>query len=86
MATIAAEFRLCQPEEIVVIEVRGERVLSENRLVIKRQSDQRKQQVNGVRRVQKIAQGSWKGRQNRENTARGTRKRTIRGISKKASI
>ena len=33
-----------------MIQVRGERVLSENRLDIKRQSDQRKQQVNGVKR------------------------------------
>ena len=45
-----AEFKLCQAEEIVIIQVSGERVLSENRLDIKRQSDQRKQQVNGVKR------------------------------------
>ena len=44
-----AEFKLCQPEEIDIIQVRGERVLIENRLDIKRQSDQRKQQVNGVK-------------------------------------
>ena len=66
-----------------IIQVRGERVLIENRLNIKRQSDQRKQQVNGVK---KIAQESYKGRQNRQNTARGTRKRTIKDISKKASF
>ena len=84
MTTIPAEF--CQLEEVVMIQVRGERVLIENRLDIKRQSDQRKQQVNGVKRVQKIAQESYKGRQNRQNTARGTRKRTIKGISKKASF
>ena len=53
-----AEFKLCEPEEIVIIQVRGEKVLIENRLDIKRQSDQRKQQVNGVKRVQKIAQES----------------------------
>ena len=79
-------FKLCQPEEVVIIQVRGKRVLIENRLDIERQSDQRKQQVNGVKRVQKIAQESYKGRQNRQNTARGTRKRTIKGISKKASF
>ena len=39
-----------------------------------------------MKRVQKIAQESYKGRQNRQNTARGTRKRTIKGISKKASF
>ena len=54
--TIPAEFKLCQPEEVVIIQVRGERVLVENRLDIKRHSDQRKQHVNGVKRVQKIAQ------------------------------
>ena len=42
--------------------------------------------VNGVKQVQKIAQESYKGRQNRQNTARRTRKRTIKGISKKASF
>ena len=81
--TIPAEFKLCQMEEIVIIQVRGERVFIENRLDIKRQSDQRKQQVNGVKCVQKIAQESEKGSQNRQNTTRGTRKRTIKGISKK---
>ena len=60
---IAAVFKLCQPEEVVVIQVRGGRVLIENRLDIERQSDQRKQQVNGVKRVQKIAQESYIGRQ-----------------------
>ena len=69
-----------------MIQVRGERVLIENRLDIKRQSDQRKQQVNGVKQVQKITQESYKGRQKRKNTARGIRKRTIKGISKKASF
>ena len=58
------------------------RVLIENRLDIKRESDQRKQQVNGVKRVQKISQESYKGCQYRQNTARGTRKRTIKGIGK----
>ena len=37
----------------VIIQVRGERVLCENRLNGKRQSDQRKQQLNGVRRGEK---------------------------------
>ena len=56
--TIPVELKLCQPEEIVIIQVRGERVLIENRLDIKRQSDQRKQQVNGIKRVQKNEQES----------------------------
>ena len=56
--TIPVELKLCQPEEIVIIQVRGERVLIENRLDIKRESDQRKQQVNSVKRVQEIAQES----------------------------
>ena len=47
------ELKLCRPEEIVLIQVRGERVLSENRLERKRQSDQRKQEVKGVKRVEK---------------------------------
>ena len=41
-----------------MIHVRGERVLCENRLEIKRQSDQRKQEVKGVKRVEKNAQES----------------------------
>ena len=58
-----AEFKLCKLEEMFIIQVRGERVLIENRLNIKRQMIQRKQQVNGVRQVQKIAQESYKGSQ-----------------------
>ena len=41
-----------------MIQVRGERVLSENRLDRKRQSNQRKQEVKGVKRVEKNAQES----------------------------
>ena len=44
-----AEFKLCKLEEMFIIQVRGERVLIENRLNIKRQMIQRKQQVNGVK-------------------------------------
>ena len=61
LATIPAELTLCQPEEIVIIPVREERVLSENWLERKRQSDQRKQEVKGVKRVKKYALESWKG-------------------------
>ena len=61
LATIPAELTLCQPEEIVIIPVREERVLSENWLERKRQSDQRKQEVKGVKRVKKFALESWKG-------------------------
>ena len=53
--TIPVELKLCQPEEIVIIQVRGERVLSGNRLERKRQSGQRKQELKGVKRVDKNA-------------------------------
>ena len=51
------ELKLCQPEEIVIIQVGGERVFSENRLERKIQSDQ-KVKVKGVKRVEKNAQES----------------------------
>ena len=47
-----------QPEEIDIIQVRGEGILSENRLERKRQSDQRKQEVKGVKRVEENAEES----------------------------
>ena len=53
-----AELKLCQPEEIITIQVRGERVLSENRLKRKRQRERKKQEVKGVKRVEKNAQES----------------------------
>ena len=56
--TIPVELKLCQPEEIVIIQVRGERVLIENRLERKRQRGQRKQEVKGVKRVDKNAKES----------------------------
>ena len=56
--TIPVELKLCQPEEIVIIQVRGERVLSGNRLERKRQSGQRKQELKGVKRVDKNAKES----------------------------
>ena len=52
------ELKLCQPEEIVIIQVGGGRVFSENGLERKIQSDQRKQEVKGVKRVEKNAQES----------------------------
>ena len=78
--------KLCQPGEIVIIQVRRNKVLSECRLERKRQSDQRKQEVKGVKPVERNAQRSKKGRWDRQNTARETRKRTRKGISKKANI
>ena len=45
-------------EEIIITQVQGERVLSENRLERKRQSNQRKLEVKGVKRVEKSAQES----------------------------
>ena len=49
--------KLCQLEEIVIIQVRGERVLSE---IGWKEGDnnQRKQEVKGVKRVEKNAQES----------------------------
>ena len=41
--------------KLIMIQVRGEGVLGENRLERKRQSDQRKHEVKGVKRVQKNA-------------------------------
>ena len=53
-------------EEIVLIQVRGERVLSENRLDRKRQSDQRNQPVNNVKKVRKGAKIGRIRREERE--------------------
>ena len=47
-----------------------------------RQSDQKKQ-VKDVKQVEKNALESSTGHQNRQNTARGTRKKTRKDISKK---
>ena len=52
------QLELCQPEEIVIIQVRGEMVLGENRPERKGQSDRRKQEVKGVKRVVKNAHES----------------------------
>ena len=49
--------------EIAIIQVRGARVLSEDRLDRKRQYDQRRQEVKGVKRIAKNAQESLRGRQ-----------------------
>ena len=43
---------------IGLVDVKARKYLSENRLDRKRQSEQRKQQVNGVKRVEKIAEES----------------------------
>ena len=69
-----------------MIQVRGERVLSENRLIRKRQSDRKRKEVKGVKRVEKNAQESQRGHQNRQNTTGGTRKRTRKDINKKTNI
>ena len=49
--------KLCQLEEIFIIQVRGERVLSEIGWK-ERDNNQRKQEVKGVKRVEKNAQES----------------------------
>ena len=54
--------------------------MNENRPERKRQSNQTKQEVIGVKRVEKNAQESWKGHQNRQNATRGTRKRKRKGV------
>ena len=55
---IPAEPKLCQREETVIIQVRGERVLSGNWLKGERQSDRKKQEVKDVKRVEKNVQES----------------------------
>ena len=40
-----SELKLFQTEEIIMIQVRGERVSSENRLEIERESDQREREL-----------------------------------------
>ena len=57
-ATIPVELKLFRREEIVIVLVREERVLSGNRLKGKRQSDRKKQEVKGVKQVEKNAQES----------------------------
>ena len=60
--------------------------MNENRPERKRQNDQTKQEVIGVKRVEKNAKESEKGHQNRQNATRRTRKRTRKGINIKANI
>ena len=69
-----------------MFQVRGERVLSENRMKRKRLSDRKKQEVEDVKRVEKNAQESQRGHQNRQSTVKGTRRRTRKDIGKKANI
>ena len=65
--TIPAE--LCQPKQIVLIQVSGERVLSENKLKRKRQSDQRRQEVIGGKRFEKNAHGRREESKRRQEKA-----------------
>ena len=46
----------------------------------------KKQEVKDVKRVEKNAQVSQRGHQNRQNTVKGTRRRARKDISKKANI
>ena len=69
-----------------MFQVRGERVLRENRMKRKRLGDQKKQEIKDVKRVEKNAQESQRGHQNRQNTVKGTRRRTRKDIGKKANI
>ena len=54
--TIPAELKLCQLEEIIIIQVRGERVLSESGLEREREreSDQKEQEEKCEERVEKL--------------------------------
>ena len=65
-----------------MIQVCGERVLRENRMKRKRPKNQ---EVEDVKRVEKNEQESWREHQNRQNTVKGTRKRTGKDLSKKAN-
>ena len=44
--TILAELKLCQLEEIIIIQVRGERVLSESRLEREREATKKSKKRN----------------------------------------
>ena len=44
--TIPAELKLCQLEEIIIIQVRGERVLSESRLEREREATKKSKKRN----------------------------------------
>ena len=48
--------------------------------------DQKKQEVKEVKRVDKNAKDSLRGHHNRQNTVKGTPKRTRKDINKKANI
>ena len=50
-----SELKLFQTEEIIMIQVRGERVSSENRLEIEGESDQREKELKRCGRVEKNA-------------------------------
>ena len=49
--TIPAELKLCQLEEIIIIQVRGERVLSESRLERERERERPKRARREMRRA-----------------------------------
>ena len=81
------ELKLCQPEEIVIIQVGGERVFSENRLERKIQSDQRKERskkrkASREKRARKLERTLKKSGIRQEEREREQRE----GISKKASF
>ena len=80
------ELKLCQPEEIVIIQVGGERVFSENRLERKIQSDQRKQEVKGVKRVEKTRKKVRKDAEISGIRQEEREREQREGISKKASF
>ena len=66
-----------------MIQVCGKSVLSQNWMKRKRLSDPKKKEVKDIKRVEKNAQESQRGHQNRQNTVKGTRKRTRKGLSKR---
>ena len=68
--------------EIVIIQVRGEKVLSDHRLKRKTKSDLRKQEIKGVKRVEKNAKRARKdakiGRIRREERERKQEKAYVK--------
>ena len=79
MATIPGKLKLCQREEIVIIQVCGERVLSENRTKRERLSDQKRKKKTRSKRhkgSQEKCPRKLERTPARLNTVKGTRKRT----------
>ena len=68
-----SELKLFQTEEITIIQVRGERVSSENRLEIVRGRDQREKELKRRGASREKHEMGFDRAKNRQNKARGRR-------------